>query len=151
MPTYTTTLVKNLRTGQPFVFEVTQDDLNLFECQKQRAREHTSMFLSNEEEAFQYFEFGLFPACGKVMKIFLRDGFTPELLTQILREFGVEDPVFIQKLLENQDYISSIRPWFSGIAGEDARATRTLGIVYEATRRFYTAEVDDSPLHPDAF
>ena len=151
MPTYTTIRAKNLGTGQPFTFEVSQEDLDLFERQKQAAKDHRSMFLSSEEEAFSYFEFTLFPAFHEVVKIFLENGLTDELLTQILREFGVEDQVFIQKLLEDSDYISSIQPWFTGIAGEGVRASRTLGIVYEATQRFYTEKVTDLPLHPDLF
>ncbi len=151
MPTYTTVRSKNLRTGQPFTFEVPQEDLDLFERQKQMAKEHKSMFLSSEEEAVSYFEFTRFPACEKMLKIFLANGLTDELLTEILRGFGVEDPTFIRKLLEDKDYISNIRPWFSGIAGDDSRASKTLEIVYKATQRFYTEKVTNLPLHPDLF
>ncbi len=135
MPTYTTVRAMNLSTGQPFTFEVPQEKLDLFERQKQAAKDRTSMFLSSEEQAISYFEFSLFPAFNDVIKIFFEDGFTIGLLTQILREFGVADETVIQKLLENSDYISKIRPWFSGITNDGARAARTLGIVHEATRR----------------
>lgn len=149
MPTYATIRAKNLSTGQPFTFEVSQEDLDLFERQKQAVKDRRSMFLFSEDEAVSYFEFGLFPAFQEVRKIFLENGLTDELLTQILREFGIEDQTFIQKLLEDSDYISSIQGWFTGIAGEGVRASRTLGVVYEATRRFYTEKVNNLPLHPD--
>jgi hypothetical protein len=149
MPVYTTVRAKNLSTGQPFTFEVSQEHLDLFERQKKSAKEGRSWFLNNEEEAISYFEFTLFPAFNQVVHIFLTNGLTDQLLTQILREFGIEDQTFIHKLLEDSDYISSIQPLFTGIAGEGVRASRTLGIVYEATRRFYTAKVNTLPLHPD--
>ncbi len=149
MPSYTTVKAKNLSTGQPFIFEVSQEDLDLFERQKQAAKDRTSMFLFSEEDAISYFEFTLFPAFNEVVCIFFKNGLTGELLIQILQEFGIEDQTFIQKLLEDPDYISSIQPWFTGITGDGARASRTLGMVYEATSRFYTEKVNSSPLHPD--
>ena len=149
MPTYTTVLAKNLSTGEPFTFEVSQEDLDLFGRQKKCAKEGTSMFLSSEEEAIAYFEFCLFPVCQRVMRIFLQNGLTDELLIQILREFGIEDPALVRKLLDDKDFISSIKPWFSGIAGEDVRASRTLSIVYKALQRLYTEKVTNEPLHPD--
>ncbi len=149
MPTYTTAKVRNLSTGHPFVFEVSQDTLDYFERMKEGVRERRSMYLSSEEEAVLIFEFSLFPVYHEVAKIFLKNGFTNELLTQILREFGIEDQTFIQKLLDDSDYVRSIQPWFTGIAGEGIRASRTLGIVYEATQRLYTEKINNLPLHPD--
>ena len=148
MPTYTTIRAKNLSTGQPFIFEISQEELDHFERMKEGVRERRSMYLFSEEEAVRVFEFSLFPAYHKVANIFLH-GFTNELLTQILQEFGIEGQMFIQKLLEDSDYVASIQPWFTGIAGEGIRASRTLGIVYEATQRFYTKKVNNLPLHPD--
>ncbi len=149
MPAYSTTRAINLSTRQPFIFEVSQEDLDLFEQQKKAAKNGTSMFLFSEEDAISYFEFSLFPAYNKVVGIFLANGLTDELLTQILNEFGVEDPTLVRKLLKDSDYVSSIRPWFAGIAGDGARASRTLGIVYEATQRLCTEKTISLPLHPD--
>jgi hypothetical protein len=149
MPTYTTIRAKNLSTGEPFAFEISQADLDLFERYKQSVRDRKSFFLFSQEEAISYFEFTRFPAYHEIAKIFLANGLTPELLTQILREFGIEDRTFIQKLLDDSDYIASIEPWFTGIAGEGIRAYRTLVIVYEATKRFYTPKTSNLPLHPD--
>jgi hypothetical protein len=151
MPIYTTVLAKNLSTSEPFAFEVSQAELDLFERMKQAVKDGRSRFLFSEQEAISYFEFTLFPAFHKVIAIPFQKGLTDDLLIQILQEFGIRDEVFIRKLLEDSDYISSLQPWFIGIAGEGLRASRTLGIVYEATRRLYTEKVTNLPLHPDLF
>ncbi len=140
MPKYTTIRAINLSTGLPFTFDVSQEDLDLFEGQKRAAKDRTSLFLFSEEEAISYFEFCLFPAYHEVRKIFLENGLTTELLIQILREFGVEDQTFIQKLLEDSDYISSIQGWFTGIAGEGVRASRTPGYRLRSNSPFLHGE-----------
>ncbi len=149
MPAYSTVGSCHLSTGKPFVFEIAQADLDLFERMKQAAKDGRSWYLSSEEEAVLYFEFTLFPAYQKIVKMGLENGLTEELLAQILRDFGIEDQTLIRKIMEDSDYVSSIQSWFTGIAGEGVRASRTLRIVYEATQRLYSEKVTSLPLHPD--
>lgn len=149
MFTYTTIRALNLSTGEPFTFEVTREFLDLFEHQRRKAREFKSWYLSSEEEAVSYFEFSLFPAFEKVVRIGFSNGFTAELFAEILRDFGITDVVFINKLLEDKAFMSSIQPFFAGITCDGVRAARTLAAVYEATKRLYTEKTDSSPLHPD--
>jgi DNA-binding transcriptional MerR regulator len=138
MPKYTTKYVKNLSTGEPFTFEVSDDTLKYFEDQKGLIEAGTAPVLGSIEDLTKIYEFSFFPAYRELLKIWTENGFTIELITQILREFGVEDS-FIQKLLEDEEYTSRIIPWFEGITYDGGRASRTLAIVYKQTKSYYPA------------
>jgi hypothetical protein len=139
MPTYSTVIVTNLTNGLPFNFEVSPESLNRFEYQKKLIKDgKASPMLGTLEKLTRAFEFSLFPTFKQLLNIFFEDGFSDELLTQILQEFGIEDKSFIHKLLEDEDYISRVKPWFEGITHDGERAARTLMIVYDETKRFYS-------------
>lgn len=139
MPTYTTQYVKNLKTGKSFTFEVTNEKLKRFEYQTKLVETGQAPMLGSLENLIQVFEFTLFPAYQELLKIWFDNGFTIELITQILSEFGADES-FIQKLLEDEDYISQIEPWFEGITCDGERSSRTLKIVYNLTKSYYSPE-----------
>ena len=136
MPTYTTEYVKNLKTGKPFTFEVTDEKLARFELQKKLVNAGQAPMLGDLNNITQVFEFTLFPAYQDLLKIWFDNEFTPELMTKILNDFGADEQ-FIQRLLEDQDYISQTMPWFEGITCDGERAACTLKIVYDQTQSYF--------------
>lgn len=138
MPTYTTEYVKNLTTGEPFTFEVSGETLERFERQKELIRTGKSYMLGSIESLTKSYEFSFFPAFEEVLKIWFDNGFTTELITQILEGFGVTEP-FIQKLLEDDKFISQTKPMFEGITCDGGRAATTLNIVYDVIKSHYSA------------
>lgn len=138
MPTYTTEYIRNLSTGEPFVFEVPQETLDRFELQKKVVAAGDSPLLGKDIRSFtENFEVSLFPARKVLLKIWTENGFTTELILQILRDFGVAES-FIEKLLEDRDYLSKITPWFGGITRDGGRATRNLKAVYDITQSYFS-------------
>ncbi len=137
MPTYTTVILTNLSTGLPFTFEVTQEKLERFQHHTNMVKTGSAGKLGDLNKLTRAYELSMFPSFQTLLCIFFENGFTNELLIQILNEFGV-NKFFIQKLLKDEQYISSIKPWFEGITSDAERATRTLGIVYDQTKSFYT-------------
>jgi hypothetical protein len=139
MPTYTTEYVKNLSTGKPFVFEVSTESLERLKLQKRLVGEgRAPMLASTVEELVKNFELSCFGAFDKIVEIFINNGFTTELITKILQDFGVSEP-FIRKLLEDDAFISRMKPWFEGITCDGGRAIRTLAVVYDSVKAFFSA------------
>ena len=140
---YVTVYVMNIDTGKPFIFDVPCKILERLEQQKSFVSKGQAPLLGDSVvELVEGFEFSLFPAYKEVLKIFLRNGFTIELITKILRDFGAGEP-FIQELLKDRTFTSRMIPWFEGIARDGERATRTLKVVYaEALSRWKSGAVD---------
>lgn len=141
MPSYSTVVLTNLSTGLPFTFEVPRETLDYFERQLRMIKKGEAPMLGNPYQLTRTYELSMFPSSKKLSEIFFENGFNGKLLTQILQEFGVEDKVFIEKLLADEDYISIIRPWFEGISGDGERAAATLWVVYNETKSFYSVKV----------
>ena len=140
MPTYTTEYVKNLSTGEPFVFEVSTESFERLKLQKRLVGEgRAPMLASTVEELVKNFELSCFGAFDKIVEIFIDNGFTTELITKILQDFGVSEP-FIRKLLEDDAFISRMKPWFEGITCDGGRAIRTLAVVYDSVKAYFSAE-----------
>jgi hypothetical protein len=137
MPTYTTQYVKNLSTGEPFAFEVTDKWLERFELQKGLIETGNSLMLGTLKNLTEMHEFSFFPAYNKLLEIWNENGFTTELITQILNEFGVHES-FMPKLLGDEDYISKLKPWFEGITCDGERASRTMRMVYSQTASYHS-------------
>jgi hypothetical protein len=127
---YETQKVKNLFTGEPFSLEIPEEKMRRFEEVKKMLKSGTPMFQS-EEELIRLWEFSFFPSYQELLKIFFENGYTDELMTQILKEFGIPDD-FAQKLLEDEQFIENLKGWFEGITCDGERASRTLSYVYEA-------------------
>lgn len=138
MPKYTTKYVKNLSTGEPIILEVNDDVLKRLERGKRIVLSGQVPMSGGIEGLVKTCEFSFFASYEKVLQIWTEDGFTTELITQILIDFGVPRS-FIPKLLEDDDYIANIRPWFAGITCDGERATRTLAVVYDSTKKYFSA------------
>ena len=130
MHTYTTQYALHLSTKAPFVHEVPQDRLDVFAKQEVLIREGKARGLGSIEDLTRFKEFTFFSTYHDLLKIGFEDGFTPDLLTKILKEFGVDEP-HLQKLLEDKKFLSEVKPWFEGITWDGEKAGRTLKIVYE--------------------
>ena len=140
MPTYTTEYIKNLSTGEPFTLEVSTESFERLELQKRLVKEgRAPMLASTVEELKKNFELSHFEAFNEIVEIFINNGFTNELITKILRDFGVSEP-FMQKLLEDDAFISRMKPWFEGITCDGGRAIRTLAVVYDSVKAYFSAE-----------
>jgi len=146
MPTYTTQYVKSFSTDKPFVFEVTGKALDVLELQKRNVEAGRAPLLGHSvEELVKNFEFSLFPSFKDVLEIFFENGFSFDLITKILRDFGA-DETLIQELVRNKNFVSQIQPWFSGITGDGGRAVRTMNIVYNtALKCWKSGAMDISP------
>lgn len=128
----------NLSTGKPFQFEVPDEKIARWEYQRGLVREGKgSPMLGSIEELISIHEFSIFPAYQEILKIWFENGYTEELMTEILVDFGVTEP-FIQKLLEDQAYVEHIKPWFEGITCDGARSARTLAIIYSKTKQYFS-------------
>lgn len=134
---YTTEYVMNLSNGTPFCFDVSDETLSRLEHQKALINQGKAPMLGSIEELTRYYEFSFFPSYKELLKIFFENGYTDELMTEILKDFGVPES-FIPKLLEDEEYVSKIKPWFEGITCDGSRASRTLIVVYEKTKVFFT-------------
>lgn len=128
MPTYKTEYVRNLTTGAPFIFVVSDEKFNFLMEEKRRKSPDSEVLL---------WEFSLFSSYDVILHIFRGNGYTPELMTQILTDFGLQESL-ISRLLGDDDYLANTIPWFSDIVHEGERAARTLGIVYDAVRKYYS-------------
>lgn len=137
MPTYTTEYVKNLSTGEPFTFEISAETLGRLQYQRKMIVEGSAPMLGSLENLTTIYEFSFFSAYKELLKIWTENGFTVELITQILEDFGVTEP-FIQKLLEDDKFISDTRPWFEGITCDGERASRTLKVVYDIIKSHFS-------------
>lgn len=138
MPTYTTKYVKNLITGESFTFEVPEKKLKLLEYQKELVKSgQASPMLGDIEKLTKTYEFSFFPAYKKLLKIGFTNGFTVELITQILTDFGVTK-TFVQRLIEDDKFILNTKPWFEGIVCDGERASRTMRVVYEVTESYFS-------------
>lgn len=147
---YTTTLVMNLMTGQPFIFDVPEEKISRLESQKEAVFKGRAPLLGNSvEDLITNWEFSHFRAFNELLKIFMGDGYTNELITQILLEFGLPES-YIHKLIEDERFVDSIRPWFIGITCDGGRAIRTLRKVYERAKQYFSPE-EGRPDFDEAF
>lgn len=137
MPTYKTEYVKNLSTGEPFTFEVPERELERLENQKKLIAAGQAPMLGDIKDLIEIYEFSFFPAYKELLKIWFENEFTTELITQILSNFGATES-FIQRLLEDEEYISEVKPWFEGITCDGERASRAMKMVYEQTKSYYS-------------
>ena len=128
----------NLSTGAPLIFEVAKKDLDHLERQKKLVASGQAPMLGTIEALEESYEFSFFPSYQEVLKIFFANGYTTELITQILTEFGVPEP-FIAKLIDDETFIHNVKPWFEGITCDGERASRTLKVVYDLTKRYFSA------------
>jgi hypothetical protein len=143
MPTYTTQYLKSFSTDKPFTFEVTDTDLKRLEFQKRSFESGRLSMLGNSiEELVRNFEFSFFPSYNDVLEISFENGFTFDLITKILRDFGANE-MFIQELIRNKNFVSPIKPWFSGIVGDGGRAIRTMSIVYNTALKCWKSGAID--------
>ena len=133
MPTYTTQHITNLSTGKPFQFEISQDKFDAIEKWNKKVKTQRELIYFNPKIS----EFTLFASYHEVRKIFIKNGFTDELVTQILTEFGLSIN-FIGKLLDDDVFIQRTMPWFEGVAQDGTRAATTLHIVYEQAKGYFT-------------
>ncbi len=136
MPKYTTTVIKNLSTGQPFVFEVSDDDLKSHEVRKESARRGISPLLPSVEEVVKNFEISRLPTFDRVLGIWIENGFSEKLFADILKDFGLSAGE-IRKMCRDKLLISDLKPWFQGITCDGGRAARTMMIVYGAASSRY--------------
>lgn len=134
---YSTQYVINLYTGEPFCFDVADREIERLEERKQAVTAGKAPLYRSVEEAVTSFELSLFPAYKELLKIFIKTGYTEKLITQILTDFGLQPP-FIQKLLEDHQYVHTIRPWFEGITCDGGRAIQTLRIVHKTTKEYFS-------------
>lgn len=136
MPTYTTTIIKNVSTGEPFVFEVSDEDLSGFETRKESVRRGVSPLLPRTvDELTRHFELARFPTFNEVLGIFMENGFSRGLLERILLDFGAPAGT-IRNILRNNRIISELEPWFAGITCDGGRACRTMSLVYSVASRY---------------
>jgi hypothetical protein len=139
MPSYTTQYVKNLTTGESITFEVDEEKFRTFERQRRLIEEGQAPLLGSVEDLVIFYEFSFFPAYHELLKIFFENGFTTELITEILQGFGLDES-FIGRLLDDEKFISGVRPWFEGITSDGERASRTLRVVYDTTKSYFTPD-----------
>lgn len=136
---YTTEYIVNLITGEPFVFDVDKSKWQHFERQKDWIKSHIPGQgvppMYNLPELKKCFECSLFPAYEEVLKIFIEDGYTEELITQILNDFGLW-PELTASIVANPDYRKRVHGWFHGVTCDGERARRTLKIAYYAVIDF---------------
>ncbi len=130
MSRYETRYVKNLASGEPLILEVPEEDLGRMEQKIALIRNGaTSPFLRSVEDVTRNHEFSFLPSYKEVLKIFIQDGFTIELLTQILQDFGLTS-LDVERLISNENFTARIRPLFRGVTQDGDRASRVLMVVY---------------------
>ena len=139
MPKYTTQYVMNLSTGKPFVFEVPKEKLDRLDWQRRLLQSgHGSPLLGRDIKTLtETHEFYFFPAFEVLLNIGTGNGFTIDLILQILRDFGIAES-FIVKLLENETFMSDVVPWFEGISHDGGRASKTLRVIYDLTKSHFS-------------
>lgn len=130
MPTYTTKYVRNIGTGELFTFEISDEEAVHLERWKSLIVSGNSPMLRSRKEIILTKEFSFFPAYKDLLKIWMDNVFTMELITRILKDFGVPDD-FAEKLLSDAKFIEDVRPWFAGITHDGSRVSRVLQVVYD--------------------
>jgi hypothetical protein len=141
---YRTQYIKNLFTGEPFAFEISAKLASRLEERRKQGQSVPAMM----QEGIKGREFSFFPSYKKVLEIFTENGYTDELMAQILKDFGVPDD-FAQKLLEDEKFVEGIKPLFAGITCDGGRAQSTLRIIYDVVQGYYSAK--QTPPHPTSY
>ncbi len=134
--TYTTRYVLNLVTGEPFVFEVADRIIARLNYQKELILKGNTI-LGTTESLTTTYEFTFFPSYEEVIKIWMENGYTDELITQILKEFGLSDGIIL-RLIEDNKFVEHVKPWFEGITQDGGRASMTLEIVYREAKKLFS-------------
>jgi hypothetical protein len=136
---YETEHIKNLFTGKPFVLEVSPKNMAQFQRVKEMIRLGKIKPDTSEEELLMIWELSFFPSYQEILKIFFENGYSDELMSKILRDFGVPDD-FAQKLIEDKEFIEGLKDWFEGITWDGERASRTLKLVYDAVSEYFSVK-----------
>ncbi len=139
---YTTRSITNLFDGKPFSLEVPPEKMARLEKAIKYAESGAPMSYT-KETFMRIWEFSLFPSYQELLKIWMENGYTPKLMAQILKDFGIPDD-FAQKLLEDEKFIEGLRGWFEGITCDGERASRTLGMVYDAIAQHFSIKEHSS-------
>ncbi len=136
---YETQYIKNLFTGRPFSLEISAEQLSHFELQKKMVRDGNAPMLGSIEKLTRVVELSFFPSFHELLKIWIENGYTDELMSQILRDFEIPDD-FAQKLLEDEKFVAGLKGWFEGITCDGERAAATLGLVYNAVADYFSVK-----------
>ena len=94
------------------------------------------------EGSTQAWEFSLFPSFKKLCRIWTENGYTDELMAEILGDFGVPDD-FAQRLLEDTEFVEKVKPLFEGITCDGERAARTIKAVYDSVEGYFSLKRSD--------
>jgi hypothetical protein len=136
---YETKSIKNLFTGKPLILEVPDEKMQRFEKAVGYIKSGKPKFHS-DENLLRIWELSFLPSYQELLKIcWVDNGYTDELMAQILKDFGVPGD-FAQKLLEDKKFIEELKGWFEGINCDGERASRTLGYVYDSIAGYFSAE-----------
>lgn len=135
MPKYTTEYIKDLLTGKPLTLEVEDKEISRLEYRKSITTQEGSFLYGKTEQIVTEHELSFLPSYEEVLEIFMGDGYTNDLVSLILKDFGLDDGT-ISLLLADDSFVRKIRGWFVGITCDGERAARTMLVVYkEAGRR----------------
>lgn len=132
--TFITKHIIDFTTRRPFEFEVDQEEMNRISRYRQQGGENEYLV-----------DFLFFPSREEVRKIFFGNGYTEELVTKILKDFGTPKEK-IHELLADQRFVQEIYGWFEDITQDGERAARTLLYVYKAAKdKVLTIDVGRAP------
>ena len=134
---YKTTYVTNLFTGESLTLEIPGRNIAELEKKKKRISSGQTSIPVTIEELTQNYEFSFFPAFELMCGIWIENGYTSELMSQILNDFGVPEN-FAEKLLEDEEFVNKLKPLFEGINCDDGRALRTLKSIYNQIKGYFS-------------
>ena len=140
MPTYTTKYVMNLTTGEPFTFEVPEKVFERLNLQRGLIESGQAPTLGSVQELTTNYEFSFFPSFEKVRGIFFRNEYTNELAIEILTDFGLTAE-FAERVVSDEGFVSSAKPWFEGITCDGSRASRTMNRVYDLAKSYFSTKI----------
>ena len=126
---------RHLLTGESLVLEIPDSEFERFTRLREKFDNEGWSDREQRTSFLRQWEASLFPAYKKVREIFFENGYTDELVTQILREFGADEDL-IKKLLTDTDFVKSVKRWFEGITNDGERTTTTMLAVYGSALEF---------------
>ena len=134
---YKTTCVTNLYTGDSLVLEVPDKTIAQLEQKKKRIGSGQTLVPVTLEELTENYEFSFFPAFEHLCEIWIENAYTDELMSQILKDFGIPGN-FAKKLLEDEELVNKLKPLFEGIMCDGERALRTLQSIYTQIKGYFS-------------
>ncbi len=135
MPLYKTQYVKNLLTGEPLTLEVEDRGIINLSWERMLTYKRSSSLYGQTEQIITKYELSFLPSYKEVLKIFRGNGYTNDLVSLILKDFGLDDSG-ISSLLADDSFVRKIRGEFKDINCDRGRATKAMLVVYkEAERR----------------